>query len=254
MRAKKHLGQNFLKSAQALEAIVEAGDIQPEDLVLEVGPGKGALTGKLLELSDNVLAIETDDELIPVLEEKFGGMKNFKLLHQDVLDFKESSLGRYKLIANIPYYITGELLRKFLSSGNQPEAIVFLLQKEVVDRILARNGKESILSISVKVYGEPKYIQKVPARAFSPAPKVDSAILSIKNISKDSFRSVSEEKFFQVLKTGFAHKRKMLINNLEKLSSKGSLQKTFEKLALDPKTRAESLTPNQWISLTKELF
>ncbi|MFT5359882.1 MAG: 16S rRNA (adenine1518-N6/adenine1519-N6)-dimethyltransferase [Candidatus Paceibacteria bacterium] len=253
MRAKKSLGQNFLKSGQALKAIVDAGHIKSDDLVLEVGPGKGALTSKLLEVSGEVLAVETDEDLIPILEEKFSNIKNFKLLHQDILDFDESTLGKYKLIANIPYYITGEILRKFLGSSNQPETIVLLLQKEVVDRIMARDGKESILSISIKAYGTPKYIKKVPAKAFSPAPKIDSAILSISKISKDTFVEVSEEQFFKVVKTGFAHKRKQLINNLETLSSKEDLLKVLKKLKIEPLVRAEKLSVDQWVSLAKHL-
>jgi 16S rRNA (adenine1518-N6/adenine1519-N6)-dimethyltransferase len=253
MRAKKSLGQNFLKSTQALKAIVDAGDIQKKDLILEVGPGRGALTSRLLEVSDEVLAVETDSDLIPVLEEKFSDKKNFKLLHQDILDFDELTLGKYKLIANIPYYITGEILRKFLGSNNQPETIVLLLQKEVVDRVMARDGKESILSISIKAYGTPKYIQKVPARAFSPAPKIDSAILAIGNISKELFQDIAEEEFFKVVKTGFAHKRKQLINNLEKIANKDRILASFKKIGLEPAIRAEKLSVEQWVELTKLL-
>lgn len=257
MKPKKSLGQNFLKSKQALMAICNAGELKKEDRVLEIGPGKGALTKFLLEQSNNVFALEKDTELIPFLSEKFEEeiKKGFlKIQEGDVLDFDETEAQTpYKLIANIPYYITGEIMEKFLSSKNQPERIVFLMQKEVVDRIMARDGKESILSMSVKAYGTPKYIQKVQAKAFNPAPKVDSAILTITNISKERFTNVSEKGFFNTLKTGFAHKRKQLINNLEKLTSKEVLNSLFNELKLDPKVRAESLTLDQWLFLAKNL-
>jgi 16S rRNA (adenine1518-N6/adenine1519-N6)-dimethyltransferase len=252
MRAKKSLGQNFLKSSAALGAIVDAGDLNKEDLVLEVGPGKGALTGKLLEKAGKVLAIEADEDMLPILQEKFEG-ENLEVKKGDILDFDEKNLGSYKLIANIPYYITGEIIQKFLSSTNQPEKMVILIQKEVAQRIVANDGKESILSISVKVYGKPKYIQKVPARAFTPAPKVDSAVLSISHISKDNFKEVSETQFFTVVKTGFAHKRKKLVNNLEKITPKEEVLGLFEKLGLKKDVRAENLSVEQWISLSKEL-
>ncbi|NCS99615.1 ribosomal RNA small subunit methyltransferase A [Candidatus Parcubacteria bacterium] len=257
MRAKKSLGQNFLKSKQALSAISDAGEIKEGELVIEIGPGKGALTKYLLEKTSRVVAIEKDRELIEFLNEKFqeevsGGA--LTIIEGDILDFDEKTIEKpYKLIANIPYYITGEIMEKFLSSSNQPERVVFLLQKEVVDRIMVRDGKESILSMSVKAFGEPKYIQKVQAKAFSPAPKVDSAILAIGGISKSRFKGISEDKFFRVLKTGFAHKRKMLINNLEKLASKEDLVNLFRKLGLEAKTRAETLSVDNWIELSKEL-
>lgn len=254
MRAKKHLGQNFLKSGQALKAIVAAGDISKKDFVLEVGPGKGALTAKILEKTPNVLAIEADEDMIPILQDRFEEENGLTIIQQDILSFNEGNLPPYKLIANIPYYITGEIIEKFLSSTNQPSHMVLLLQKEVVDRIIARDNKESILSMSVKAYGDPKYIQKVPARAFTPAPKIDSAILSISNISKKNFQDVSEGDFFKTLKSGFAHKRKKLISNLDKLAAKEKLIDVFAKLNLDQNIRAEKLSVVQWISLTKEIF
>jgi 16S rRNA (adenine1518-N6/adenine1519-N6)-dimethyltransferase len=251
MRAKKSLGQNFLRSKSALRAIVDAADLSVKDFVLEVGPGKGALTELLLEKTGKVLAIEMDTELIPILQEKFPDLE---LVQGDILDLNEEGLPPYKLVANIPYYITGEILEKFLSSSNQPSQMVLLMQKEVVDRIMERDGKGSILSKSIQVYGEPKYITKVPARAFSPAPKVDSAVLSVQNISKKAFDEISEEQFFKVLKTGFAHKRKKLIKNLEKLTEKENLVTIFQKLSINPDTRPEKLSTEEWISLAKEIF
>jgi 16S rRNA (adenine1518-N6/adenine1519-N6)-dimethyltransferase len=249
INAKKSLGQNFLKSKLALNKMVEAGEINNNDLVLEVGPGKGVLTEKLLEKAKKVIAVEKDDRLIPFLQERFATeIKNdkFEIIHGDILDFEGGERG-YKIIANIPYYITGQFLRKFLETDNQPERIIVMVQKEIADRIVAREGKENLLSLSVKAYGIPKKIMKVDKENFSPAPKVDSAILAITNISKRFFteNSITEEKFFEVLHAGFAHKRKVLSSNLKGLIFP-------EKISTLPKNiRAEDLKLQDWASLLK---
>ncbi|MEI6478653.1 MAG: 16S rRNA (adenine(1518)-N(6)/adenine(1519)-N(6))-dimethyltransferase RsmA [bacterium] len=250
---KKSLGQNFLNSGGAINTIVETGRLKKGDTVLEIGPGKGALTKKLLETGADVFAIEKDDLLIPVLEELFEkeiSSGKLRLIHGDVLEFdpKEYKLEaqKYKLIANIPYYITGELIRRFLSEIPQPELMVILVQKEVAERIVVRDGKESILSISVKVYGEPKYIQTVKAGSFFPAPNVDSAILLIDNISKKNFSNIDEQKFFKIVRAGFAHKRKTISSNLKEFISKERLNE----LGINEKERAEKLSLEQWIKLS----
>src|SRR3989344_2639920 len=232
--AKKSLGQHFLTSRRAIWQIVGAGKIVAGETVLEIGPGKGVLTKALLESGARVVAIEKDRELVELLEKTFekeiavGGLK---LINGDVLELETSDLGlragEYKIIANIPYYITGQFLRKFLSGDTQPQSMVLLLQKEVVSRIIARDGKESILSLSVKAYGTPRLVGKVSARDFRPAPKVDSAIIAIENISRGNFSGQdmegaasdgasvqAENNFFSLLHAGFAHKRKKLIRNL----------------------------------------
>src|SRR3989344_4211779 len=203
MRPKKSLGQNFLKSAPALRKIIEAGEIMPDDVILEIGPGKGALTTQLLASSCQLIAVERDKNLYEMLKIKFQkeiSSGQLDLIHDDILNFDLSYKLKaisYKLIANIPYNITGAILKKFLTADKQPEHMVLMVQQEVAQRIVARGGKESILSISVKAYGDPKIIMKVPRRYFSPAPEVDSAILSIKNISRDFFLKdqVNEEYF-----------------------------------------------------------
>ncbi len=292
-KAKKSLGQNFLKSEPALKAIITAGEIKFDDVILEIGPGKGALTRKLLEYAGTVIAVEKDRELISFLQEKFAEeIKNKKLIliEEDILEFTPqltpSSYGhspfaggekKYKIIANIPYNITGAILKKFLTEKNQPERMVLMVQNEVAKRIVARDNKESILSISVKAYGEPSIVMKVPARYFSPAPKVDSAVILIKNISKENFsplasppppsapppsqgekrippplrrgglrRGVSEEKFWELVKAGFAHKRKKLSGNL----------KDFKNIKLPENlknSRAEDLTLEDWIKLSETI-
>jgi 16S rRNA (adenine1518-N6/adenine1519-N6)-dimethyltransferase len=266
-KAKKSLGQHFLRSASALRAIVASGSIAPSDTILEIGPGEGVLTRALLETSAKIVAIEKDRDLIPVLQEKFAveiKSKQLTLIEGDVLDFNPSKhglrAGKYKLIANIPYYITGAIFEKFLTEKNPPSLLVVLIQKEVATRIVARDNKQSILSISVKAFGTPKITAKVPASAFKPAPKVDSAILLVENISNAHFSNwgIPEEKatrhFFTIVRAGFAHKRKLLARNLEQVTSKEKIQNTFTTLNLPEKSRAEDIAPTMWFEIARSLL
>ena len=278
MKPKKSLGQNFLKSEKIAEEIVSAGEVGSDDVVLEVGPGKGILTEKLLEKAKKVIAVEKDEQLAEFLKEKFKNNPKLEIIRGDILKFSPMSrrdldIGRYKIIANIPYYITSHLLRTFLESDYQPSLMVLMVQKEVAERIvgakrkakrnfsrftLPRSGvgsdasqnfvlpssKESLLSISVKAYGRPEIIRKVPAGYFSPAPKVDSAVIKISGISKNFFQDIGEKKFFETVKKGFSQKRKMLINNLK------AQKDDFTACNIDEKARAENLSLEQWKCLT----
>ena len=266
MRAKKSLGQYFLKSERALSVIIEAGNVNEEDTVIEIGPGTGALTEKLLAASCQVLAIEKDDKLYEFLKTKFEKeIKNGKLrlIHDDILEFDLSKLtaSTYKLVANIPYNITGAILKKFLGADYQPETMVLLVQKEVAERITGRPlggsaskwGKESILSISVKAYGTPRYIETVKAGSFVPMPSVDSAIIVIENISKKFFTRFSEKEFFDAARTGFKSKRKKLSSNLSTIFTKNKVQEAFQKLSLDDNLRAEDAGIETWGKLVSAL-
>lgn len=274
-RAKKALGQNFLKSEIALNKMVEAGEIKKGDVILEIGPGRGALTKKLLEKSRLVIAVEKDRALFEFLKTKFEkeiSEKKMILINDDILKFEirkslRQDLSDYKIIANIPYNITGAILKKFLTEKHQPECMALMVQYEVAKRIMARDGKESILSISVKAYGEPKIIMKVEARYFTPAPKVDSAVIKISNINRKNFTSPQpspykgeggngtiqdkylnsqtfEEKFWEIVKAGFAHKRKKLSGNLKDVCQRCPLTSFGNK-------RAEDLTLADWIKLAR---
>jgi 16S rRNA (adenine1518-N6/adenine1519-N6)-dimethyltransferase len=263
--AKKSLGQNFLKSKLALFKMVEAGEINSDDTILEVGPGKGILTEKLLTIAKKVIAVEKDDRLIELLQEKFAveiAENRLEIIHADILDLDLTPTSpaseshpaltkvgkeRYKIIANIPYYITGQFLRKFLADGPQPERIVVMVQKEIADRIVAREGKESLLSLSVKVFGEPKKVMKVDKENFSPAPKVDSAILTIIDINKDKFNNNKEleNKFFTLIKAGFSSKRKILSSNLKEILPPEKIN------TLKINIRAEDLKLDEWLELLK---
>jgi 16S rRNA (adenine1518-N6/adenine1519-N6)-dimethyltransferase len=255
--AKKSLGQNFLHAPHITGTMIHAADIQARDIILEAGPGKGALTSELLQTGAHVIAVEKDDRAVEFLREKFASeikKGTLTLLHEDILDFdpkKSLPKGEYTMAANIPYYITGEFLRKFLESDRQPKKMILIVQKEVAKRIVDTE-KESILSISVKAYGEPRYIETVPARHFRPVPKVDSAVILIDALSKAFFtkNSLNEEFFFKILKMGFAHKRKVLINNLKKAVSGDILQKIWNKMELSPTIRAEKLSLKNWGEIT----
>jgi 16S rRNA (adenine1518-N6/adenine1519-N6)-dimethyltransferase len=299
---KKSLGQNFLKSKGAIGKMVEVSGAKKGETVLEIGPGLGVLTEALLATGANVIAVEKDDRLIPILQEKFEkeiSNNQLSLVHGDILDFKNfewrlsdadgrrvsenfsrnftraqrETLGErnfqnpeYRIVANIPYYITGQVIRKFLEAENQPSSMTLLVQKEVAERITAKDGKESLLSLSVKSYGEPKYVKTVKRGSFDPAPNVDSAIIHISDISRKNFRKDSpcesyvanapekfEQKFFELLHAGFAHKRKQLLPNLSALYSKDTLSCAFEKLSIPLKSRAEDVSLENWLKLCKFL-
>ena len=259
MKAKKSFGQNFLKSEIALRKIIEAGEIKKDDIILEIGPGRGALTKQLLASSCQLIAVEKDKDLYELLKNKFQEeilSGQLKLIYDDILKFNlehyKLLANSYKLIANIPYNITGAILKKFLTEENQPESMVLMVQHEVATRILARDGKESILSISVKAYGTPKMIAKVDKRYFSPTPKVNSAIISIKNISRKIFRDngINEENFWKIVKKGFAHKRKKLSSNL-KYGGNASVFHQKDSLIFLKNKRAEDLSLEDWIALAK---
>jgi 16S rRNA (adenine1518-N6/adenine1519-N6)-dimethyltransferase len=251
--AKKSLGQNFLNSPKALRQIIEASHLSANDVVLEVGPGKGALTEKLLETGATILAVEKDRELIPYLEEKFAiyiKSKKFKLVEADILEYSlPKNIHSYKLVANIPYYITGAIIRKFLDADKQPTHMTLLVQKEVAERMVARDKKESLLSLAVKAYGTPKIISIVPRGAFAPAPSVDSAIIAIETISRKNFKNKKhEERFFELIHKGFAHKRKTLWHNLDMMVTKEK-DFFFEKNNLNTKVRAEDLSIVTWLKI-----
>jgi len=259
VHAKKSLGQNFLNSKTVAKEIVRAAELSPSDAVLEIGPGKGFLTTELLSSGAKVIAVEKDDRMVPILSEKFADQiksKQLTIIHGDIIEEIEKNTlslpSKYKLVANIPYYLTGQIIRAFLETDKKPEIMVLMVQKEVATRIAARNKKESILSIAVKVYGTPRLVKKVPARYFTPAPKVDSAILYISNISNKNFGGgITERDFFETVRAGFAHKRKMLAGNLKNIFGENT-PGILEKVGIKNNSRAEDLSLNQWLALAEQ--
>lgn len=261
MKKGAKLGQHFLKARWAATSVARASGAKKGDKVLEIGPGKGVLTKELLHLGANVTAVEIDSALIPILEKTFQNeiqSGKLNLVHADILDdeitMKKLGFegGDFHVVANIPYYITGAIIRGFLSICRKPESMTLLVQKEVAERI-AKAKKESILSLSVKAYGTPKYVKTVSRSCFSPAPKVDSAILSIENISQDFFKDVDEKTFFDVVKTGFASKRKLLVNNLSVKYDKTKAIEVMSVCDIPEKARAEDVELDKWKCIAQNL-
>jgi len=252
MVPKKSLGQHFLLSKEVVDDAIVAGEVSAVDSVLEIGPGNGVLTEALLQKAGRVIAVEKDDLLIPKLQKKFvseisSGRLN--LINGDILKIRnlKSEISGYKVIANIPYYITGAIIKLLLTSKHLPEIIVLLVQKEVGERIVACDGKESILSISVKVFGMPTIVREVPRNLFYPEPAVDSVLLKIANIHNPFKNEAEEKSFFSLVKSGFSAKRKLLLNNLSNTHfSKKELVKIFLDLGIDEKTRAEDVPLETW--------
>tara|TARA_R110000824_G_scaffold401771_1_gene615816 strand:+ start:471998 stop:472777 length:780 start_codon:yes stop_codon:yes gene_type:complete len=257
MRPKKSLGQNFLMHPQTADRIAFVAPLEPLETVLEIGPGTGMLTRALLASGRTVYAVEADHELVPELEERFSKEieeGRLVLRQEDIRAFSPETMPTpYALVANIPYYITGEIIRQFLTAKHKPRSMTLLVQKEVAERI-ARTKKESLLSLSVKVFGTPKYCFTVPRGAFRPAPNVDSAVLSIANIRPDAFQNPEEEHlFFSILRAGFSQKRKRLAKNLEQIYPAGHISLAFEELGLSPGIRAEDLHEDGWRALVHVL-
>lgn len=253
MRAKQALGQNFLMHQATADRIADAAELSPDAVVLEIGPGTGMLTRSLLSRAGKVVAIETDAELIPGLRDTFAeDLANGKLelVEGDFRSFDLSTLPEgYAVVANIPYYITGDIIRTLLTASHKPSSIVFLVQKEVAERV-ARNAKESILSLSVKSYGTPKYMFTVPRGAFRPAPKVDSAVLRIADIHSPFASTEEERSFFDVLHAGFAHKRKRLAKNLEAVANAERTAGALAEAGVGKDARAEDVPLPAWRTIS----
>ncbi len=255
VRAKKSLGQHFLDDQEVLNLLVETGEVKAGEVVLEVGPGEGTLTQVLLNTGAKVVAIEKDPRLIPILTKKFEvevKAGKLELIESDILDlyYKESLPNilkdkKYKLIANIPYYLTGELIKLFLKANQQPQLAVLLIQKEVGERVTSYKNKESVLSLAVKLYCEPSYIATVPKILFNPVPKVDSSIILFDQI-KPAPKNVDVERFFKLIKQAFSGKRKKLSNTLVEYKAE------LEECGIDVNARPENVEFEKWLCLAQK--
>ncbi len=251
MKAKKSFGQNWLRDEYVLDEIVKSAEIAKNDTVLEVGPGLGTLTQKLVATGADVVAVEADKDLLPRLGSMFQGKANFELVNDDILKFDLTKLNKdYKVVANIPYYLTSNLLRTLLESNNPPSAMVLLVQKEVAQRIMAKPGQMSVLAFSVQYYAKPEYIMDVKKELFDPVPKVDSAVIKISRGQKPAFEA-DIKKLFRLVKAGFGEKRKMLRNSISGgLGIETSLvENLLEDCKLKPTARAQELSLKDWQGL-----
>jgi 16S rRNA (adenine1518-N6/adenine1519-N6)-dimethyltransferase len=266
-KARKQFAQHWLRSEQALDSIVAAADLQPSDRILEIGPGTGILTRRLLPAVQALLAVEIDRDLCKLLVKKLGSIENFLLLQGDFLTLDlEAQLTAFpkfqkpnKVVANIPYNITGPILEKLLGTIAHPspepfDLIVLLVQKEVAQRLYAKAGSRAFgaLSVRVQYLAECELICDVPAKAFSPPPKVDSAVVRLRPRLVNPLAN-DPKQLETLVRVGFSSKRKMLRNNLQSLLERDNLTHLLEQLEVNPQVRAEDLSVNQWVALSNRI-
>ncbi len=258
VRPHKGFGQNFLTSESVLRRIVTAGEVTPDDVVVEVGPGLGHLTHHLARVAGRVIAIEIDRGLAAALRRTYAGTPNVQIVERDVLEVDPAELvdaHSYKVIANLPYYITSAALRHFLEATPRPTLLVVMVQREVSQRILAAPGDLSLLAIGVQVYGRARLVMRVPANAFYPQPTVESAVLRIDVFDRPAIES-PPDKFFKVVAAGFATPRKQLHNGLAQRlwMPPGEAPRVLEAVGIEPRRRPQTLSIPEWDRLTAELI
>lgn len=263
IQANKKLGQNFLISDDVINSIIEAADIKKEDLIIEIGPGLGTLTSKLLEYAGKVIGIELDEKMTKILNDRFKLYNNFVLLNEDVLkvdlkmliDANIEKLTRVKIVANLPYYITTPIIMKLLEEKLRIETITVMVQKEVADRIAAKTGDKLSGSItySIDYYAEAEKVVFVDKHSFIPAPEVDSEVIKLKIRKKPKVNVLDEEMIFKIIKASFMQRRKTLLNGLSNagiIKDKNKIKEILEEIDLDIGVRGEKLTLEQFAKLS----
>jgi len=255
---KKSLGQNFLVDEASLRRIVAAADLTASDVVLEIGAGLGALTRHLAAAAGQVVAVELDNRLLPILEERLAGRANVQLVPGDILSLDPAALvggGPYKVVANLPYYITAAILRHLLAATPRPALMVLTVQREVAQRLTAAPGKMSLLAISVQYYGRVRQLARIKAGSFFPRPGVDSAVVRVDVYPQPIISVPDEAAFFQAVRAGFSQKRKQLRNSLKAGLNlpAAEVQAALAAAGIDHRRRAETLSLEEWASLVNEL-
>ena len=256
-------GQNFLVSDEVLDDIIKAAEVGSDDLILEVGPGLGALTNRLFDQAGQVVAFEIDENFQRPLNKLLEVAGNLELIWQNILSLSDDQwagvlakyqVDKYKIVANIPYYLTAKFIQKFILAKNKPRSMTLMIQKEVGERIAVKNDKHSLLSLSVALYADSNLVRIVTKDNFYPQPKVDSAVIHIFGIHDWGYE-VDEKFVWQLIRRGFSSKRKKLFNNLltDQKFSKEQLSKVFAKVNLEENIRAEKLLPRDWLELAKNL-
>lgn len=258
MRPNKSFGQNLLIDRSVLQRIIEAAAIATTDQVLEVGAGTGVLTRELAKRARRVVAVELERDMLALLSETTGDYANVELLARNLLYIDPSEIfgqTAYKLVANLPYYITAPTFRHFLESANPPSLLVVMVQYEVAQRIVAGPGDLSLLGVSIQFYGRPQMIARVPAQAFYPAPRVDSAILRVEVNPQAPLTPQERDRFFRVVQAGFSERRKQLHNALARgLHCKDEIVRDWLTQAhIDPSRRAETLSIKEWLCVWQEV-
>ena len=245
---KKELGQHWLRDPEILADIAEAAELSNDDVVLEIGPGLGTLTSRLLARAQRVVAVEFDRDLAHKLPGQFPG-KNLEVINEDILQFDLNQLPKgYKVVANVPYYITSKIVEKLMTAENKPSLAVLLVQKEVAERIAAEPGEMSILAVSAQLFAEAELDIEVPRQFFTPPPKVDSQVVVLRTRTEPLVASEDQKDFFRVVKAGFSAKRKKLRSSLSGGLgvSKASAEQLLKKANISPDVRAEDLAIDDW--------
>lgn len=262
LRPQKGLGQNFLVDSHHLDRIIAAAELSSLDTVLEIGPGPGALTHRLAEVAGQVIAVELDPGMVNLLRQELSHHPNLTIIQADILQTDLSTIlasqpanQPYKVVANLPYYITAAVLRHLLEAAPRPHRIVVTVQKEVAQRIVAQPGEMSVLAVSVQFYGRPRLVHHIPAGAFYPPPNVDSAVIQIDTFAEPAVSVPDVSHFFTVVKAGFGQKRKQLKNSLRaglRLPANDVLS-AMQKVGIAPTRRAETLSLAEWVKLAEIL-
>ena len=255
IRPDKSLGQNFLQDDAELRKIITVSQIAPTDTVLEIGPGLGSLTRYLAIMAKEVVTVELDESLLPILSKVIREFNNVKVVRGDILRITIADLVKadsFRVVANIPYYITSAIIRHLLESHPKPNSIVLTIQKEVAQRICAKPGEMSLLALSVQVFGQPEIVAEISSSAFFPEPNVDSSVIRLDTFSEPALPAAELDSFFRLAKAGFSQKRKTLRNSLSAgLSISGDdAEGLLKKAGIDPKRRAETLSIPEWANLT----
>ena len=256
LEPKKSLGQNFLFDENVLARIVAAADLQPGDEVLEIGPGLGALTRLLAQKADRVAAVELDGRFLPILKTELAAYGNVTLIQGDILAQDPAQLFTrpYKVVANVPYYITGAILRHLLSAAHKPSLLAMTVQKEVAERVTAVPPNMSLLAVSAQFYGRIQRLAAIKAGAFWPRPDVDSAVIRLDLCEERPLPLSEEAAFFRLVRAGFSQKRKQLKNNLRQLGlSKEEVTAVLEAAGIDGRRRAQTLTLDEWLAIYREI-
>ena len=258
IRPKKSLGQNFLHDQVWLERIVAAGDVGSDDLVLEIGSGAGSLTRCLAVAAREVVTIELDQRLLPVIEHVLQGFENVTVVSGDILDYELQKLlpraaeSGFKVVSNIPYYITGQLVRHLLQSNFRPRVMVLTVQREVAARMVADVGEMSMLAVSVQFYCSARVLAHVPAGAFYPSPDVDSSVVRLDVLPQSAWAHPDHRRFFAVVRSGFAHRRKQLQNAFAQGIElpREQIVEALQAAGIDPRRRAQTLSLHEWARIT----
>jgi len=266
LQARKGLGQHFLIDEEVLNLITSTAELTSTDVIMEVGPGLGILTRELARQAGWVVAIELDSKLAVALEQTLASFDNVSIINEDILQIDPAALLQeqkakfplaisspfsYKVVANLPYYITSPVLRHFFEASVKPQIMVVMVQKEVAEAIVAEPGQMSVLSISVQFYGQPRIISYVPAQCFYPPPEVDSAILRVDLYSQPAVAVTDERSFFDLVQAGFSASRKQIVNSLAQGLGlpKAEVLSLLEKAGIVPQRRAETLALEEWARL-----